>query len=204
MNYYAIKYIGGLGEIVDSWEQCMQNINDMQEMVKGYELFHNIDEARRHIGLPCISKIKSISQTNTLNCYVDGSYCYKTRKYGAGVHMLHDDEFIDNISKAGDDSVFIGMRNVAGEIVASLLALEYAIDNKYKEVKIFYDYKGIECWATDQWKANKEGTIYYKNKFQELVKNSGIQVTFVKVKAHSGDELNDMADRLAKDAIGIK
>ncbi|MCH5154958.1 MAG: RNase H, partial [Clostridiales bacterium] len=31
-----------------------------------------------------------------------------------------------------------------------------------------------------------------------------VKVNFIKVKSHSGDEYNDKADRLAKDAVGVE
>ena len=71
-----------------------------------------------------------------------------------------------------------------------------------KEVAIYYDYEGISAWAEGRWKTNKHGTIAYKEFYDEI--KDRLKVTFVKVKGHSGDTYNDMADRLAKDALGIK
>lgn len=61
---------------------------------------------------------------------------------------------------------------------------------------------GIKSWALGEWKTNIEITKKYKA-FYDSIKDE-LKVTFVKVKAHSNDEYNDLADRLAKDAIGIK
>ena len=52
------------------------------------------------------------------------------------------------------------------------------------------------------WKTNKSGTISYKQFYDEIKKS--VKVSFNKVKGHSGDKYNDVADRLAKDALGIK
>ena len=75
----------------------------------------------------------------------------------------------------------------------------YAVDKKIKEITLFYDYQGIESWATGDWQANLPYTqdyVKFYNKVKTLVK-----VNFVKVKAHTGVELNEVVDKLAKDAI---
>ena len=94
------------------------------------------------------------------------------------------------------------MRNVAGEILGSMAAVEKAIELGLKELVIYYDYMGIEMWATGGWKRNKAGTIAYYE-FMQRVRNQ-ITITFQKVKGHSGVAGNEEADRLAKEAVGIE
>ena len=55
---------------------------------------------------------------------------------------------------------------------------------------------------TGDWKAEKEGTKRYKQ-YYDSVKDR-LAVRFVKVAAHTGDTYNEMAARLAKNALGIK
>ena len=66
---------------------------------------------------------------------------------------------------------------------------------------IFYDYAGIEKWCSGEWKTNKNGTRKYKEFYDEISKK--VKVHFVKVKGHSNDHYNDLADKLAKKALGI-
>ena len=66
---------------------------------------------------------------------------------------------------------------------------------------LYYDYQGIESWATGEWKRNKPGTIRYKEFYDHLQK---VKVYFHKVKGHSGVELNEAVDQLAKAALGIR
>ena len=64
-----------------------------------------------------------------------------------------------------------------------------------------HDYSGIASWAKGEWKTKQEGTINYKNYMDSL--KDKIVVKFIKVKSHSGDLYNDMADELAKKALDI-
>lgn len=67
----------------------------------------------------------------------------------------------------------------------------FAIDNHIEEIDIYYDYEGVEKWCTGAWKANKSGTISYKQFYDEIKKS--VKVSFNKVKGHSGDKYNDVA-----------
>ena len=69
-------------------------------------------------------------------------------------------------------------------------------------VTIYHDYEGVAKWATGEWKAKKPGTNAYREFCAAAAKH--IRFRFVKVKGHSGDKYNDLADRLAKDALGIQ
>lgn len=91
------------------------------------------------------------------------------------------------------------MRNVAGEIMGAQLAMEEALRCGAKSLTIVHDYQGVASWCTGEWKANKEGTKAYKAYFDSL--QGRILIQFQKVKGHSGDTYNDLADELAKSVI---
>ena len=93
------------------------------------------------------------------------------------------------------------MRNVAGELFAAAVSIKWAVENKYKSITLHHDYSDIAYWAKGQWKRKQEGTINYKKFIDEI--SEKINIYFVKVKGHSGDIYNDMADKLAKEAINI-
>ncbi len=88
------------------------------------------------------------------------------------------------------------MHNVAGEIKRLEAAMQYAVDHNIPEITIYHDYEGIAKWCTGAWKATKPGTIAYRAFYREAVKK--VKSPFCKVKGHSNDKYNDMADQLAK------
>ena len=81
------------------------------------------------------------------------------------------------------------------------MAIESAIANGYQHISVYYDYMGIEKWANGSWQANKPGTKAYAAKIKEY--KNHITIHFCKVLAHSSNTYNDMADALAKKAVGI-
>ena len=66
------------------------------------------------------------------------------------------------------------MRNVSGEILGCMNAIQYAIDHHYPSICIYYDYEGIEKWATGLWKANKEQTQNYVKTINDMKKKIDI------------------------------
>lgn len=132
--------------------------------------------------------------------YVDGSYNAATGVYGYGGFVVVSGEK-HVIKGSGSDPEMASMRNVAGEVLGSTAAIKKAIELGVKELDIYYDYAGIEMWATDKWKRNKKGTAAYYDFIQSI--KDKIELNFKHVKGHSGIEGNDEADRLAKEACGI-
>ena len=134
-----------------------------------------------------------------LVAYVDGSY-YKGQ-FSYGMVILNGDEEL-HFGEKVDDSDLAQMHNVAGEIKGAEAAMRYAVDNGYDSIRIYHDYEGIARWCLGEWKTNKEGTRAYKA-FYDSIKDK-LNVKFIKVKGHSNDKYNDLADMLAKKALGIE
>lgn len=138
--------------------------------------------------------------------YVDGSYNINTQRFGYGV-VLFTDRVLENgepeiieLSKGFDEPELAEMRNVAGEIMGAAQAMKSAAARGLPELVIYHDYEGIAKWCTGEWKAKKKWTKKYKEFYDEMSKQ--MQISFIKVEAHSGDVYNDLADKLAKEAVG--
>ena len=143
----------------------------------------------------------AVSTKDHLVAYVDGSYDHSQLRYAYGCVLVLSDEEI-TLNGSDDHEDYVSMRNVAGEIMGSQQAVLWAVENGYKKITIYYDYEGIEKWANGIWKANKVGTQRYKAFVAE--KRQEIEIAFRKVAAHTGVKYNEMADQLAKAALGIE
>lgn len=141
----------------------------------------------------------NLLRDDVLYSFVDGSYNVNEGIYGGGILFLTGVKFA-RISIRSINEENAEMRNVAGEILASSIAMNIAKLMGKKKLVIAYDYNGIEEWALGNWKRNKIGTKKYKEEFDYI--NKDIEIVFEKVEAHSGHALNDEADYLAKLSVG--
>ena len=147
-----------------------------------------------------------------MHIYVDGSYNPQTARWGGGAAILDDEEteVLHTIQVTDFDSN--GSRQINGELASSIMSLEYVLNHSDRfedqHIEIYYDYLGIEKWATGEWSARKDVSRDYsirvKNLMLALKVMHQIEVSFHKVKAHSSDKYNDLADQLSKDACGVK
>lgn len=204
-KYYAVKK-GKIPGIYLSWNDCKAMVDGYPGAV--YKSFKTIEEAEKFItgekiisGLKASGKNTSESgETCSTYAFVDGSFNKVTHTYGYGGFLVTDNEKYV-LQGADNDAEMATMRNVAGEIKGAEAAVKKAIELGIKELVIYYDYMGIEMWATGAWKRNKAGTIAYHDYIMSV--REQIKLTFVKVKGHSGVEGNEEADKLAKQAVGI-
>jgi ribonuclease HI len=128
--------------------------------------------------------------------YVDGSFINGATGYGAVI--LKDQKVVDELSGAVPIAEVSDTRQVAGELVAVKEALNWCLAHSVSEVSIYYDYLGIEKWATGKWKTNKPLTRDYAR----FVRDCPIKIHWHKVNSHTGDRWNDRADALAKQGAG--
>ena len=192
-NFYAVRE-GRIPGIYTTWAECKEQIDGYSGAV--YKGFAEKADALSYMGIES-EKEKTACEAVA---YTDGSYNASDGRYAFGVVLFWKNEKL-TFSEAFENEAQAQMRNVAGEIAGAEFAMRYCTDHGIASLEIRYDYEGVEKWCTGEWKTNKEGTIAY-NAFYNSVKDR-LKVVFTKVKGHSGDEFNDEADRLAKDALGI-
>ena len=128
--------------------------------------------------------------------YVDGSFFNGATGYG--VVILKDGVVVEELFGPVINYSATDTRQVAGELFAVEEALRWCERNSIKDVAIYYDYLGIEKWATGAWKANQAMTQDYA----KFVRASRICIRWHKVSSHTGNRWNDRADQLAKKGAG--
>lgn len=193
MKYYAVKN-GRKTGIFTTWDECSEQV--LGFLNAQYKSFNNLEDANNYL-----NEIVKTFDDNVTKAYVDGSYNEKTKEYSFGVVLLHEGKEM-YFKKSFPEDELSSMRNVAGEIKGAGFIIMYCLNRGIKKLVVYHDYEGISKWYQNEWKANLYGT----KKYQEFANNvSGdIDVSFVKVKGHSNDHYNDLADKLAKEAVGIK
>ena len=226
-KFYAVR-VGRTPGIYLSWDECKKNVDGFSGPV--YKSFKTRAEAEEFMGRTggsactisgaCITPSTTVDEGGCIAgneqavdkssaamaldtlpyAFVDGSYNIAAKVYGYGGFLVHDG-VREVLQGHGDDPEMASMRNVSGEVGGSMAAIRRAIELGIKELVIYYDYMGIEMWATGAWKRNKQGTIAYYDFIQSV--NDKISLHFVKVKGHSGVEGNEEADRLARLAAGV-
>ncbi len=88
--------------------------------------------------------------------YVDGSCINGATGYG--VVILRDGAVVAELCGPVAATEVGGTRQVAGELRAVEEGLRWCAEHAVGEVEIFYDYYGVEKWATGAWKANQPMT----------------------------------------------
>ncbi len=192
MKYYAIKD-NDKSEIYSSWEECQEALKTFNN--PKYKSFSSIEEAKAFINGEILD-----DGINMPKAYIDGSFDINTNAYSFGGILI-----IDGINyyfkKKYEKDEYSSLRNVAGEIKGAGFIINYCINKGIKELHIFYDYLGIEKWYLGEWKAKSLIAVEYQ-KFAEVAKTK-INIIFHKIKSHTNNYYNEMADKLAKEALGI-
>lgn len=219
-KFYAVK-VGRVPGVYHTWEECQPLVYQFEGAV--YKSFPTEAEALAYLNgesLPVVEngenkppRVRKREKKkeedapypvppDTLVAFVDGSFDVQSGRYGYGCVLLTPDgqELTEN--GAGDHPEAVTARNVAGELRATLVALRRAEEMGYRSVRICHDYTGIAAWFRGEWRANSFVAREYVAAAEAY--RGVLNVTFEKIAAHTGVKYNEMADRLAKQAIGIE
>jgi ribonuclease HI len=202
-NFYGVR-VGRKTGVFNSWDECKSQVYQYPGAI--YKGFVDEESAREFVygtnsNIGPHNDPTDDSTYNGVIAYVDGSFDIESNKYSYGVVILNGTKEI-HLSDIGTNQEMAKMRNVAGEIMGSMVAMKYAKDNGLKEILIIHDYQGISSWAKRDWKTNLSCTEKYRDFYDKMSKS--IKIRFQKCKGHSGDFYNDVADALAKRALGVK
>lgn len=214
MKVYAVRK-GRRPGIYFSWSECRSQVHKYHGAE--FKSFPTEQEARIYLQQPSSSgnnKEKPRTQKRKkahtpdpqfqnydLTFFVDGSFDQGSWTYSYGMVALNPEgEVVWEDGESFRHGRFAEMWNVAGELEGAIAALRFAKNRGVSRVLICHDYEGIRRWANGEWKTNKAGTKSYV-KFVKEMRESGLDIQFRKVKAHSGVKWNERADLLAKEAI---
>lgn len=215
-KFYAVRK-GRKTGIFESWEECKAQVNGYSG--PEYKGFTKLEDAKAFLGELSdhgetsgegisgrISDMEGnditdwMKEEGTAVAYVDGSFDKVSGDFSCGVVFFYQGEEQTFYHRFSDKNL-AEMRNVAGEIKGAEAAMRYAQEHQIKKLVIYHDYEGIAKWCNGAWKTNKDGTKAYKAFYEEMKKK--MEIRFEKVKGHSGDQYNDMADSLARKALGL-
>lgn len=190
MKYYAVKGID-YKNIFNTWDEAKDAISKV-EKVK-YKSFSTLEEANAFLNDEEVS-----DNVDEPKCYIDGSFDSISNRYSfGGVLIIGSD--VQTFKKGYEPDEYAEFRNVAGEIKGAAFIINYCANRNIPRLHIFYDYIGIEKWYKGEWKANTIIAQKYVE-FADNIRNR-IEVIFHKVKSHTNNKYNDMADKLAKEAL---
>lgn len=219
-KYYAVALgKSGVPMILESWDSCKAEVIGCKGSI--YKSFPTKEEATQFITLHkggnslikdsnaiknSLKKLQQDLDENEVSLapegiavYVDGSFMVDKNNYSYGLVVVKDDVVLYEDCGIGFDEEAISLRNVSGEVMGAIKAVEYAVQQNYEQITICFDYQGVESWALGTWKRNNRITQGYHEFMRNEMKK--IKINFKKIKGHSGDKYNDMADKLAKSAL---
>ena len=203
-KFYAVRK-GKKTGIFYTWDECKAAVNGYSGAV--YKSFLTEEEAQAYLTGASAGQQPAGAAQNApkaqpehhLVAYVDGSFDVHIGRYSFGCVLLTPNGEIIRKSGHGDNPEAVAIRNVAGEMSGAMHAVQWCKKNGYRSIEIYYDYMGIEMWATGGWKAKNQLTQQYADFMKKY--SESIQITFHKVAAHTGDKYNEEADQLAKAAL---
>lgn len=220
-KYYAVK-TGKTRGIFLTWEDCKPSVDGYPGAE--YKSFSTEEEARSYLGgdtetYPIFAAAEHSAKHGNaptednsavtpppvshlpgqVVAYVDGSFSADVGRYSFGCVLITPEGEVAEHSGNGDNPDSLALRNVTGEMLGAMFAVQWCVKKGYSAVDIRYDYSGIEMWATGKWKAKNELTQKYAAYMQQNSRR--LNITFTKIAAHTGNYYNELADELAKKAL---
>jgi len=193
-RFYAVR-CGRTTGIFDNWQQCSESVHGYKGAV--YKSFPDRESAGAYLQ----TGLSQIINESLSYAYIDGSFKPAAGIYGYG-GFINDQGRCYLIQGTGNNPLYASERNVAGEVIGAIQTIWKAVNLGITEINLFYDYAGIEQWPTGGWAAKSELSRRYRDAMNRI--SDRIKIHFIKVKGHTGIDGNEIADILAKQAVGVK
>ena len=196
-KFYAVK-VGKQPGIYKTWAECQKQVTGYSGAL--FKSFPTEAEAQDYIsgnapGTPLDSNQNERPAGEYYDIYVDGSY--HNKRYSWGFAVYNGSQVIHTASGVGQNAEAVAIHNIAGELEATIEAVKWAETQDIGSITIHHDYIGISEWATGKWKTNNKITAAYSVFIRPYLS----WVRFNKVAGHSGIAGNELADKLAGEAL---
>ncbi|HBT40280.1 MAG TPA: ribonuclease H [Pseudothermotoga sp.] len=188
-KYYAVKR-GRHPGLYEDWQSAREQVEGSPNAE--YRSFASKSDALAYLRgetWRCPDLMKDM----ILVC-VDGSY--KNGVCGSGI-VVCDQEGLHEFYFWTDEPELAKMRNVAGEILAVLFAVNYALQRGVRHLVIRHDFENLRKWISGEYRTKTLLTQIYKE-FVHFARKKNLHIEFEKIKSHSKDPCNEKADELAK------
>lgn len=202
MKYYAVKKGHTVG-VYNSWPECQSAINGFPGAE--HKWFSTIEEAEAFIsGFDIyLDKVKKDIENGYVVAFTDGSFEKNTKQYSYGVVII-DPELVEyELSGSSKNPTYADSANISGEVFGLINALDWAVSNNYRKIKVYHDYNGLSEWVTGRWQANSPISMLLVSIIQKKYLDV-IEIEFEHVKGHSNNRFNNRADQLASEAISSR
>lgn len=188
-KFYAVKQ-GRQPGIYTTWAECQRQTTGFKgAKFKG---FVTRAEAQAYMD----DQEALTAPLEGMVAFVDGSYF--NGEYSWGMAIYENGQLSYTANGKGTSAEAARLHNVAGEVEGARQAVLWAEAQGIDHITICHDYVGISEWALGHWKTNTPLTAQYASFMKERLN----MVTFVKVAGHTGVAGNELADKLAKAALG--
>lgn len=202
-RFYGVRKGRATG-VYKTWDECKAQVDGFPGAE--FKGFPTEDQARDYAGGSAPDPAKPDKTAGTEPEYpyafVDGSYNPSRKISGWGGFLVTAAGASYPLQGSEARPEWTAMRNVCGEVMGCMAAVDKALELGLGTLHVYYDYTGIEHWADMTWKANKPETRAYRD-FMAAARKKGLDVKFHKVAAHTGIPGNERADAMAKRAVGL-
>lgn len=201
-NFYALRTNEG-NEVFDNWDAC-------SKARKGHTGIAYKAFATREMAEDWLAGRKPVYKpmpaANVTVFYTDGSNNPEETIPGYGFVIAQRGALEKaapmHLSGQTTEEGLKPLRNVAGELMAAMKAVQFALKHNLTDIELRYDYAGVGEWVSGKF--TTENSEYYE-KYAVWMREMGkrLNITYTQIPGHSGDYYNELADVTARKGCGV-